>query len=236
MAGVKTGISGQINNNIVTDGLVFYTDPAYKSSYSRTGTTTTDIVSQITGTGTGYTFDTSNQGILDFDGTSDYITCPDSSVTDPQTSFSLNIWVKLSALNRQHGLIEKYNWSSGLGNFTLRVTSANKVAFYTVVGTSYDELISNASVSQDIWYNFCVTQNHNTDTATIYINGIQDNQSTSFDTGPADSTTTMKIGARGDDASNRLQGKLSCVQIYHKALSAGEVLQNYQAQKERFGL
>ena len=24
MAGVKTGISGQVNNNIVTDGLVFY--------------------------------------------------------------------------------------------------------------------------------------------------------------------------------------------------------------------
>jgi hypothetical protein len=26
------------------------------------------------------------------------------------------------------------------------------------------------------------------------------------------------------------------VQIYNRALSAGEVLQNYQAQKERFGL
>jgi hypothetical protein len=31
-------------------------------------------------------------------------------------------------------------------------------------------------------------------------------------------------------------GKLGPVQIYNKALSAGEVLQNYQAQKERFGL
>ena len=75
--------------NIVTDGLVFAMDPANKQSYIGSGTTTTDIVSQITGTGTGYTFDTSNQGILDFDGISDYITCPDSSVTDPQTNFSL---------------------------------------------------------------------------------------------------------------------------------------------------
>lgn len=30
MAGVKTGISGQINNNIVTDGLILYIDPGYK--------------------------------------------------------------------------------------------------------------------------------------------------------------------------------------------------------------
>ena len=220
--------------NIVTDGLVFAMDPANKQSYIGSGTTTTDIVSQITGTGTGYTFDTSNQGILDFDGISDYITCPDSSVTDPQTNFSLNIWVKLSGLNRQHGLVEKYNWSSGLGNFTFRVTSANNIAFYTIVGFSYDELISNATVSQDIWYNFCVTQNHDTDTATIYINGIQDNQSTSFDIGPADSTTTMKIGARGDDTTNRLQGKLSCTYIFNHALSASEVLQNYNTLKGRF--
>ena len=64
MPGISAGLGGQVNNNIVTDGLVFYMDPAYKSSYSRTGTTTTDIVSQITGTGTGYTFDTSNQPLL----------------------------------------------------------------------------------------------------------------------------------------------------------------------------
>ena len=44
MAGVKTGISGQINNNIVTDGLVFYTDAAYKISYPRSGAITHNII------------------------------------------------------------------------------------------------------------------------------------------------------------------------------------------------
>jgi hypothetical protein len=31
-------------------------------------------------------------------------------------------------------------------------------------------------------------------------------------------------------------GNIGPVQFYNRALSAGEVLQNYQAQKERFGL
>ena len=225
----------QAKRGIVQDGLVLNLDAAVDQSYPGNGTTWYDLAGSNSGTLTnGATFDRDNGGNIFLDGTDDYITCPDSSATDPQTNFSLNIWVKLSALARQHGLIEKYNWSLGLGNYAFRVTSFNRVAFYIIDGKSDVGLIGSASLSQDIWYNLCVTQNHDTDTATIYINGIQDSQSTSFDIGPVNSTTTMKIGARGDDATNRLQGKVSCVQIYNRALTAAEVLQNYNATKGRF--
>ena len=225
----------QAKRGIVQDGLVLNLDAAVDQSYPGNGTIWYDLEGSNSGTLTnGPTFDRGEGGNIFLDGTDDHITCPDSSATDPQTNFSFNIWAKLSALGRQHGLIEKYNWSLGLGNYGFRVLSSNKLAFYTVDGISYDTLLSSASLSQDIWYNLCVTQNHDTDTATIYINGIQDSQSTSFDIGPVNSTTTMKIGARGDDATHTLQGKVSCVQIYHKALSAAEVLQNYNATKGRF--
>ena len=44
MAGIKSGINGQINNNIVTDGLIFYVDPAYKKSYPGSGSTIKNLI------------------------------------------------------------------------------------------------------------------------------------------------------------------------------------------------
>ena len=75
MAGDKTGISGQINNNIVTDGLVFYVDPAYKKSWTGPDSSTVnDLISTPIGS---IINDTSGSyGINEsfaFDGTDDYI-------------------------------------------------------------------------------------------------------------------------------------------------------------------
>ena len=68
MAGIKTGISGQINNNIITDGLVFYVDPAYKRSYPGSGTNINNLITpSITGSlESGTTFETNNNGIFSF--------------------------------------------------------------------------------------------------------------------------------------------------------------------------
>jgi hypothetical protein len=47
----------------------------------------------------------------------------------------------------------------------------------------------------------------------------------------------LYIGCRADDAASAfLSGSLSNLQIYNKALSQIEILQNYNAQKSRFGL
>ena len=68
--GSSFGISAETGNNIVTDGLIFYIDAAYKS-YSGDGSTWTDIINNSVGTITNATFDSS--GYFDFDGTGDRI-------------------------------------------------------------------------------------------------------------------------------------------------------------------
>jgi hypothetical protein len=94
MAGVRTGISGQINNNIVTDGLVFYIDPAYKISYPGTGTSVENTIFSSTGTmsATGM-FDTSNQGTFVFDGAGDNIDFADNSTYDITDATSVFGWM-----------------------------------------------------------------------------------------------------------------------------------------------
>jgi hypothetical protein len=46
----------------------------------------------------------------------------------------------------------------------------------------------------------------------------------------------MKIGLWTGGNSYAFQGKVAVVHMYNRALTAAEVLQNYNAQKNRFGL
>jgi hypothetical protein len=54
-------------------------------------------------------------------------------------------------------------------------------------------------------------------------------------TGSIINVSNFQIGAR-DGAQLNFQGQVSIGQIYNRALSDSEVLQNYNAQKSRFGL
>ena len=45
----------------------------------------------------------------------------------------------------------------------------------------------------------------------------------------------FSIASRTDDYE-RLQGKVAIVRVYNKVLSSSEIAQNYNAEKDRFGL
>jgi len=46
----------------------------------------------------------------------------------------------------------------------------------------------------------------------------------------------MNIGVDGDNSSEPFGGSIAIVQIYNRALSATEILQNFNMTKTRFGL
>jgi hypothetical protein len=48
--------------------------------------------------------------------------------------------------------------------------------------------------------------------------------------------TNLYLGSRGCVPDNFYNGAVSTACIYNRALSAAEVLQNYNAQKTKFGL
>ena len=234
MAGAKTGISGQINNNIVTDGLVFYMDPAYKKSYPGTGTIISNIAENnsgsLNGSGGGNNspqFQNTNGGILDFDGTDDRINIQGIN-TGPYSSLGANttchMWVNFDGGTAV--LIGGSSYNNGGYFFYASPSSA-----YSSYGGSFDQGTW-TSFGDEVWINYCVTKN---DSGNIiwYGNGQQ------LDTGTAP-TAGASIGFWAVGAYNggnfAFNGQMGPVQVYTRALSAGEVLQNYQAQKERFGL
>ena len=66
----------------------------------------------------------------------------------------------------------------------------------------------------------------------LYFTGTTGNGISNLNVG----THGFAIGHKVSDGTEHFQGKISCVSVYRRVLTATEVLQNYNALKGRFGL
>ena len=206
---------------VVTNGLVYYLDAANTRSYSGSGNTAYGLFGP-NGTltnGTGYT--SANSGSFFFDGTDDSI---DFSSYTPDAN-TVSIWVNLKSL--QNGPIvyvgnNEYNsnvwsWSFFAFNSLFYFRASTTSAFFTEVPPL------------NTWINYTLIRNDGSGESIAYKNGV-------FFGSQSDSTTlnpypNMKFGLSDANAANF---NLSQVIIYNRALTAQEVLQNYNATKKRY--
>jgi hypothetical protein len=207
---------------IVTNGLVYYLDAANPRCYSGSGLTANALIGGIGGTlvnGTGYS--SANSGSFFFDGTNDSLEF--SSYTPDANTVS--IWVNLKSL--QNGPIifvgdDTYN--STLWSWSFFAFSS---LFYFRASTTSQYF---TEVPQfNTWINYTLIRNDGSNVSIAYKNGV-------FFGSVPDSTTlnpypNMRIGR---SAGNFANFNLSQVQIYNRALTAQEVLQNYNATKKRY--
>ena len=225
------------NKPIVTDGLVFYIDPANVLSYPGSGTTVTDLIGNDHNgnleNGTG--FNSSNFGIFTFDGANDYIEL-DTSLNvlfDAIDEFSLSMWVKIETedgtgnrLFQAEGSSEGDFWKFSFQNLS------NQIRFNTWSGSV--NTLAASSYSFNVWYNMVGTFKANT-RQKLYFNNTEVASSTPTTLRTSDSGAKIRIGATGKNSTLRsFDGMVSNVLLYTKELSASEVAQNYNALKDRF--
>ena len=212
--------------NIVDNGLVLYLDAGNRKSYT-SGSTTWFDKSGFNNNGTltnGPTFNTGSGGSIVFDGTNDYVRI---TLANPITfsNISYNSWVYAEGLDNQYKTIIDLN-----NDDMLLDIYQNKFGFYDPV---YD---TGYVLTQNTWYNYSVSHTFGGPWY-FYVNGIL------VYTSPNDSTTStahrigIGAGLTGPTTADEFwKGKIAVAQIYNRALSASEVLQNYNATKGRFGL
>jgi hypothetical protein len=217
------------NGKIVTDGLVLSLDAADRNSYPGSGTTWNDVSgNNNNGTLTnGPTFNSANGGSIVFDGTNDFANCGNASSLQI-TVGSISAWVKTTspgssfrsiiakqnawALFVQDSILITYDWGNvGVARTTgLNIADGN----WKYVALTFTETVGTPS-----------------NNAIVYLNGA------------SVLTTTIKhlnhnisLQIADANASQYLNGNISIAQIYNRVLSPSEILQNYNAQKSRFGL
>ena len=214
------------NNIIVSDGLVFYIDAANPRSYSGTGLTANGLVGGIGGTlinGVGFT--SSNNGSFVFDGTNDRIDFGTVPANTTGTS-TVGCWVKTTTTAQcmtvtfdAYGVI-----------YINRFTTGKILAFFDgTTGNNSSADVSNTSVNDGYWHYLAATNNGTT--CSMYIDGVLDK---TYSETPSYGTSIYNQIAGQADGNNHMNGSVSSAHIYNRALTAQEILQNYNATKGRY--
>ena len=220
---------GEITTKIISEGLVFNMDAANRASYPRTGTTATDTINSLTGTINGSTFLSTDKGILNFDGGDDYLDfgTPSELVFDSSAQFTKSMWIQKTAdQSHVHVIFQQRRTMIGIGYTGVGGTITNKP--YSYIGGSTTN--GTTTLSNNVWYNITVTYNNTS--VKLYVNGVL--EATSTKTLESDSGSTVFFGK--SVSGNFFEGNISNCIVYNRALSAEEVLQNYNGLRGRFGL
>ena len=210
--------------NIVTNGLVLNIDPGKNTSYSGIGNTIYNSVGiGYTGTLTnGPTFSELNAGSIVFDGSNDFITFPSNSIFDVGTGdFTVVVWHK--TLKRSTSTILCVDDGNGGG-----------IILYTYLGVLRNWVAGtpqngNIDICKGNWNH--VVLRRLSGLCTQYIDTIPD-AIFSASGSVASSGRNLSIGKIGNEFY--YSGNISQALFYNRALSATEILQNYNATKNRF--
>jgi hypothetical protein len=232
--------------DIVSDGLVLYLDAGSPNSYKPVFGTTWRDLSGFNNSGSlinGPTYDSANGGSIVFDGVDDYILLP-TNFFNPNTGtpFSVSFWFKTSAAS---GIIfgqQSTNIPNGSSGWVPAIyvnTNGNLTTSCFWGGAQANASTSTTIVNNNSWHNVSVTFESTSHVS--YLNG------TSFSTISKTQTNYSSVyyyfigsGTQSTwplaGATPFFNGIINNMLFYNKALSSTEVLQNYNAQKSRFGL
>jgi hypothetical protein len=215
--------------NLVTSGLTLNLDAGWTNSYS--GTTSWRDISGNGKTGTltnGPAFNSGNTGSIYFDGTDDFCVVPSSSLNG-LSSGSISVWVKLLNLNFQYVL--SLPNTSGNNGFDILIENGKLDSYLSATnggGSTGSQFVPKLG----IWYNVVTT--YDGTTHKLFVNGIlisSTNRSGTIQNGIGQTFLGRFSSGFGAYSNNYT----SNVQLYNRALSQTEILQNYQLYKNRFG-
>jgi hypothetical protein len=230
--------------NIVTNGLVLYLDAANYLSYT-SGSTTWNDLSGNNNSGSlvnGPTFSSGNAGSIVFDGTNDYVNCGYSTVVNPPNNLTFSQWVVRTV--DDNGIRNPIEMADGISDelyFVLFRGDLSPKRWQFGIRQSnntYVEPQITGYLNLNQWYQLTLVANANDNTLKIYVNGIIDTSATATTyngTLKVNPAASLYIGA-DPNRGRFFRGNISQTSIYNRALTASEVLQNYNATKARFGL
>lgn len=221
------------NPRIVTSGLVLALDAADINSYPGSGTTWYDV-SGNGNHGTIYGSTAYSAGAFDLGSVNhatNYILVPDQVMVGID-SFAVGFWVNPSSIQSLNCI-----WHATVGGGNDFSIEWYPTYIQTLMTATYSTF--SWTRTDGNWYNLVFTRSGAS--MNFYLNGAL------FGTQTCPTTTFNITGAivlgqeqdaiqGGFDAAQSYKGKYASTSFYNRTLTASEILQNYLAQKSRFGL
>jgi len=219
--------------SIVTDGLVLNLDAGFVGSYPTTGTPWYDL-SGNTNNGTltnGPTFNSANSGSLVFDGVNDYATLGSSVPTTLRIGdgdFTIDFWVYTNG-TATYAICGNLNDSNGDGSYWI-ILNSTFTGLHTVqfgrIGTS--SKFGTTTLPINAWTNVILSRIGTT--MICYINGATYSTPATVNNFAGNFNIDYLLGISKSNTS------FSAYIYKGVGFTSTQVLQNYNAQKGRFGL
>ena len=220
------------DRGIVANGLMLWLDAAQPGSYSGTGTTWRDLSNgghhaTLTGSPTW-----SSDGYFHFVGTTQWA---DTNFIPNfiNTNASHEYWINYVAFDGPNGNHNSKRWYIGIYSATSFgwgvADNNNWSSGYDVTSGSY------GTVTTGQWCHLCVVAEGGT--AKAYLNGIYTNTSFSYTQSSGNNPiANYLVGNWSESSKGSVNQKIASVKMYDRALTAAEVVQNFNAGRQRFGI
>jgi hypothetical protein len=234
-------------NDYVTNGLVLNLDPANIKSYQGSGSTLSDLSTSsnhttLTGSPT---YNASNG--FSYNGSSQYGRIPSvngvSNFTNTQ-QYSIEIWFNPSNGQPNAGeaeLLEKWNLNNeSRYPYTIRFNENGSSMMVAAYDGSRFPNVSVTGFPVNTWKQLVAVFDFVGKTLTVYKDGVSGGSTSLNGMGQVSNTSPVGIAGRVAASTGALQvpfkGIIGIIRMYNKALSSTEVLQNFNANKSRYGL
>jgi len=224
---------------IVGSGLVLYYDPSNSRSYPGSGTTLFDLTSNaLNGTMSNLTF---TSPYFTYNGSTSQVLRPDALSLEPGGGdFSIEVWLRYDVITGQtRTFLSKTDNGGGAADWGYGFRTLSNGRTYFEVGSGGASITSpEFIVSRNIWYQVVgVWTNVASNSIALYINSVsQGSNAHAFGTVKNTSRPLYLGNYNGNEFAQQFDGDIGVVRYYNKALTASEVLQNFNADKAKYGL
>lgn len=158
---------------------------------------------------------------------SKYISMSNSDLSHRTNDFTYSIWVKFAGVDSLDTLIENGSWTD-----TLLFRCENNVITCYAETTYYGQFPLTRTTG--VWYNLTFVRTNLV--LSFYVNGVATGTPFSLGADINLGVTTLWLMRSQHASSQNTLGDISAFHVYNRALSATEILQNFNALRGRYGL
>jgi hypothetical protein len=220
---------------------VLYYDPNNTLSYPGTGTTINDLSgNSLNGTMSNITY---TDPYFAYNGTSSQVSVTDTAALEPGAgSWTMEVWVNQTASGNDV-VLGKFSPGGAAQNvsYSIRTTGTS---YYAQLGSgsgSGSTLFVNSTTfvgTLNTWYQLVyVFTNGGTQTFQTFVNGSSIGTVNHSLASILNTSTNLYLGSYNNgEFAQWFDGRIGITRLYNAALTAGQVLQNYNANRGIYGL
>lgn len=214
---------------IVRDGLILYLDPSNKKCYPGTGSSCVDL------TRSKFKYTTSNVvyggNYFSYNGSNSYISC-DSIIQLPNSTATIISWIKRSGEQALYdGIV--FSRSLYVGGIFFQ---ANNQLGYTWGNSPTMYGWQSGLVVPNLQWCMCVVCIYPLYTKLFLCESTKITSAINYISNPANTIDNLNLGRDPGSTTRYFTGDIGPSIIYNKTLSTGEIQQNFNAHRARFGI